>query len=89
MDNYDTIKVCTGYKLNGEVIDYMPTSRDLYKVEPVYRELKGWKKDTTKVRSYADLPNEAKDYIACIEEVVGVKVKYIGVGPAREDIIVK
>ena len=89
LDTYDEIKVCTAYKLNGKVIDYMPTSRDLYKVEPVYETLKGWKQDTTSIRNYADLPKEAKAYIECIERVVGVKVKYIGVGPAREDIIIK
>lgn len=89
LDAYDEIKVCVGYKLNGQAIDYMPTSRDLYKVEPIYEVMKGWKQDTTKVRKYADLPVEAKRYIEKIEEVVGVPVKYIGVGPAREDIIIK
>ncbi len=89
LDTYDEIKVCTAYKLDGKVIDYMPTSRDLENVEPVYEVLKGWKSDTTKIRQYEDLPAEAKAYIAKIEEVVGVNVKYIGVGPAREDIIVK
>ncbi|MBR1747967.1 MAG: adenylosuccinate synthase [Clostridia bacterium] len=89
LDTYDEIKVCVGYKLNGKEIDYMPTSRDMYKVEPIYRVLKGWKTDTTKIRSYDALPQEAKDYIKCIESVVGVNVKYIGVGPAREDIIIK
>lgn len=89
MDTYDEIKVCTAYKLNGKVIDYMPIARDLEKVEPVYRVLKGWKSDTTKIRKYEELPEEAKHYIECIEEIVGVKVKYIGVGPARDDIIIK
>lgn len=89
LDTYDEIKVCTGYKLNGKKIDYMPTSRDLYKVEPIYETMKGWKQDTTGIREYDKLPIEAKKYIEKIEEVVGVKVKYIGVGPAREDIIVK
>ena len=89
LDVYDEIKVCYAYKLNGEVIDYMPTSRDLYKVEPVYATLKGWKKDTTSIRNYADLPVETKEYLAFIEKYVGVPVKYIGVGPAREDLIIK
>lgn len=89
LDAYDEIKICTAYKLNGKVIDYMPTSRDLYKAEPVYEVMKGWKTDTSKIRVYGDLPEEAKKYIERIEEVVGVKVKYIGVGPAREDIIIK
>lgn len=89
LDVYDEIKVCYAYKLNGEVIDNMPTSRDLYKVEPVYATLKGWKKDTTGIRNYADLPEETKEYLAFIEKYVGVPVKYIGVGPAREDLIIK
>lgn len=89
LDKCEEIKVCTAYKLNGKVIDYMPTSRDLYKVEPVYETVKGWNTDTTAIRSYDELPKEAKNYIELIEKVVGVKVKYIGVGPAREDIIVK
>lgn len=89
LDTYDSIKVCCGYKLNGEEIDYMPTSRDLYKVEPIYKTMKGWKSDTTKVREYKDLPKEAREYIEFIEEYTGTPVKYIGVGPAREDIIVK
>ncbi len=89
LDNHDTIKVCTAYKYNGEVIDYMPTSRILDKVEPVYATLKGWKSDTTKIRKYEDLPIEAREYIEFIEKNVGVKIKYIGVGPARDDLIVK
>ncbi len=89
LDTYDEIKVCVGYKLNGKEIDYMPTSRDLYKVEPVYRTMKGWKTDTSKIRNYDDLPEAVKDYISLIENYVGVKVGYIGVGPAREDIIVR
>lgn len=89
LDTYDEIKICVGYKLNGKEIDYMPTSRDLYKVEPIYRTMKGWKTDTTKIRRYEDLPDEVKDYISLIETYVGVKVGYIGVGPAREDIIVR
>lgn len=89
LDTYDSIKVCTSYKLNGEVIDYMPTSRILDKVEPVYVTMKGWKSDTTKIRKYEELPKEAREYIEFIENKVGVKIKYIGVGPARADLIVR
>lgn len=89
LDTYDEIKVCYAYKLNGKVIDYMPNARDLYKVEPVYTTLKGWEKDTSKIRNYEELPAETKQYIEFIEKTVGVPVKYIGVGPAREDLIVK
>lgn len=89
LDSLDEIKVCVGYKLNGKEIDYMPISRDLEKVEPVYQIIKGWKQDTTKIRDYDKLPKQAKEYIELIEKVVGVKVKYIGVGPGHDEIIVK
>ena len=67
----------------------MPTSRNLEKVEPVYATLKGWKKDTTKIKEYSSLPDEVKEYIGFIEKHVGVPVKYIGVGPARDNLIIK
>jgi adenylosuccinate synthase len=89
LDTCDEIKVCYAYRYNGEIIDYMPNARELGKVEPIYKTLKGWKSDTASIRNYADLPENAKKYIAYIEEIVGTPVKYIGVGPAREDIIVK
>ena len=89
LDEYDEIKVCYAYKLNGKIIDYMPTSRELYKVEPVYRTFKGWKTDTSKIRDYNSLPYETKEYLNFIEENVKVPIKYIGVGPSRDDIIVR
>jgi len=89
LDIYDKIQVCTAYKLNGKVIDYMPSVRQLYEVEPVYITVDGWLCDTSKVRSYDELPENAKKYIRIIEQQVGVKVKYIGVGPMREEIIVR
>ncbi len=89
LDSYESIKVCTAYKYNGEVIDYMPTSRILDKVEPVYVTMKGWMSDTSKIRKYSDLPVEAREYIEFIEKSVGVKIKYIGVGPARDDLILR
>lgn len=89
LDNHEKLKVCVGYKLDGKAIDYMPTARDLYKVEPVYVTVDGWMSDTTKIRNYDDLPENAKKYISLIEEYTKTKVKYIGVGPAREDIIVR
>lgn len=89
LDIYDKIKICTAYKLDGKVIDYMPPVRELYKVEPVYITVDGWLCDTTKVRAYDDLPENAKKYLEIIQDNVGVKVKYIGVGPMREEIIVR
>ena len=89
LDTYEKIKVCVGYKLDGKEIDYMPSATDLYRVEPVYEVMDGWKTSTKGIRSYKNLPENAKKYIELIEDYTGVKVKYIGVGPARDEIIVK
>lgn len=89
LDTYEKIKVCTGYKLNGELIDYMPSATDLYKVEPVYEEMEGWLTSTREIRDYDALPANAKKYIELIEKHAGVPVKYIGVGPAHDEIIVR
>ena len=89
LDTYEKIKVCVGYKLDGKEIDYMPSATDLYRVEPVYEVMDGWKTSTKGIRSYENLPENAKKYIELIEDYTGVKVKYIGVGPARDEIIVK
>jgi len=89
LDTYKEIKVCTAYKLDGQVIDYMPSSKDLYRVEPVYVTMPGWLTSTKGVRDYAALPENARKYIELIEKASGVNVKYIGVGPERSEIIVK
>lgn len=89
LDTYEKIKVCTGYKLNGELIDYMPLATDLYKVEPVYEEMEGWLTSTREIRDYDKFPANAKKYIELIEKHAGVPVKYIGVGPAHDEIIVR
>ena len=75
-----------GYKLNGKIIDYMPTTKDLDEVEPIYETMEGWTCDTTKIRRLEDLPANAKKYIKKIEDYCGVKVGYVGVGPDRDSI---
>lgn len=89
LDTYEEIKVCVTYKLDGKEIDFMPNARQLERVEPVYVTVKGWNCDTTKIHSYDALPENAKAYIKLIEDTVGAKIKYVGVGPAREDLIVR
>jgi adenylosuccinate synthase len=83
LDSFNTIKVCTGYKVNGELTDQMPF--DLAEeVEPVYTELKGWNTDLTKFKNGDELPVELKDYISFIEEETGVPISVVSVGPDRE-----
>ncbi|GEM_PF-3066692 len=87
LDDFGEIKVCVAYKLDGKEISYMPSARELYRVEPVYKILPGWKTSTREIRKYKDLPENAKKFIELIENISGTKIKYIGVGPAREEII--
>lgn len=88
LDNLSEIKVCVGYKLNGEEIDYMPSAREQLYVEPIYEVMKGWMMSTEKIDKIKDLPTNAKKYIELIEKIVGVPVKYVGVGPGRSDIAI-
>lgn len=88
LDGFKEIKVCVGYKLDGKEIDYMPSTRELERVECVYKTISGWQADTTKIRKIADLPENAKAYIKLIEEVTGIPVKYVGVGPEREQLAI-
>ncbi|SHK55571.1 Adenylosuccinate synthetase [Clostridium cavendishii DSM 21758] len=84
----EKIKICTGYKFNGEVIDYFPASlEDLAVCEPVYEEFEGWGKEVADARSYEELPENAKKYIKRIEEFTGVRVSIVGVGPKRDQTI--
>ncbi len=85
-----TLKICVGYKLNGEVITELPYSLDLLaKCEPVYEELPGWDEDISSCTSYDELPENAKNYIKRIEQLCCVKVSNIGVGPNRTQNLVK
>ena len=82
LDTFDTIKVCTAYKVNGELTDQMPF--DLTEtVEPVYIEMKGWKTDLTGLANGDNLPIELQEYISFIEEATGVPISVVSVGPDR------
>jgi len=90
LTGFDTLKLCTAYKYGDEVIEHFPASLEkLGKCEPIYKELPGWKEDITKCTSYEELPKEAKDYIAAIEEITGVPVKIISTGPDRSQTIIR
>ncbi|KOA19075.1 adenylosuccinate synthetase [Clostridium homopropionicum DSM 5847] len=84
----EKIKVCTGYKFEGKVIDYFPASlEDLAKCEPIYEELDGWDDSIQNARSYEELPENAKKYLKRIEEFTGTKVSIVSVGPKRNQTI--
>ncbi len=90
LDQFDEIQICTAYELDGEETSYFPASLSaLAKCEPVYEKLKGWKTDITGIAKYDDLPEEAKTYIRKVEEIVGIPVKMVSVGPDRNQTIVR
>ena len=82
------LKFCVSYKLNGKSTDYVGHDAELIsKVKPVYQEIDGWEQDISQVRSSADLPKNAKNYIRRIEEFTKVPVKFISVGQKRGEVI--
>jgi adenylosuccinate synthase len=90
LDDFDELKVATSYSLNGQKLEGFPSNPDhLAQVEVQYETLPGWKKPTTGAKSYMDLPLAARKYIEYIENFVGVKVKWIGVGPARDHMVTR
>ncbi len=89
LDTFDTIKVCVGYTLNGESINYFPFEASDDNIRPIYREFKGWKTDITGCRTYEELPQELKDYITFIESETGIPVGIVSVGPNRDETIIR
>ena len=86
----DKVKLCVGYKHNGKVYDHFSTNREfLYNSEPIYEEFEGNYGDISECSSFDDLPEQAKQYVKRVEEVGKAKVKYIGTGPKRENIIIR
>lgn len=85
MDVFPKIKICTAYELDGEVIDYMPTSSDeLARVKPIYEEMDGWMCETSKVTRLEDLPAKARAYVDRLVELSGGKLGILSIGPSRE-----
>jgi len=85
----DEIPVCASYELNGEITGNFPPNYLLDQAKPVLKYFKGWKSDISKIRDYAELPQEAKAYVEYIETALGYPIKYISVGPERDAIIVR
>ena len=86
---FERIKVCVAYDLDGNRVTTLPGAlQDALAVQPVYEELPGWQEDVTHARSLADLPRAARDYVRRIEQLLGAPVDMISVGPEREQAIV-
>lgn len=88
LNDFDTIKVATSYKIGDEIVKNFPYEVG-EEIVPQYVELKGWKCDINSMRSYDEFPKELKDYISFIEKECGVPVKIVSVGPDREETIIR
>jgi len=88
LTGFETIKVCTHYKLNGKEINYLPYEIN-DPIEPIFKEFKGWNIDISKIDKFENLPIEFKEYLIYIEKVVNVPIKVVSVGPNREQTILR
>ena len=85
MDVFPKIKICVAYELDGQTIDYMPSSAaELARVKPIYEEMDGWMCETSNITRIEDLPPKAKAYVDRLVELSGGKLGILSIGPARE-----
>ncbi|MGE0919018.1 adenylosuccinate synthase [Trichlorobacter lovleyi] len=85
LSDFETIKVCTGYRFEGQELETLPAKLETFEnCEPVYEELPGWQVDITGVRSYDQLPENAKKYVKRLEELAGCPIVMVSVGPRRD-----
>ena len=88
LDGFDEIKVCTGYKLDGDVVDRLPAGQGAQsRIEPIYETFEGWKDTTAGARSWADLPAQAVKYVRQIEELIDCPIALLSTSPERDDTI--
>ena len=88
LDGFDEIKICTGYMLDGEPINWLPADAAAQaRIEPVFETLQGWHETSFGARSWADLPANAVRYVRYIEELIGAPVTLLSTSPEREDTI--
>jgi adenylosuccinate synthase len=89
LSGFPSVKIATAYRFEGETLDEMPQHQSVFhKCEPVYEEMEGWDGDISGARAFADLPVNAQRYVRRIEEIAGVPVRWISVGPERDQTVV-
>ena len=88
LDGFKKLKICIGYELDGEKLDYLPTAADQQaRCMPIYEEISGWSESTEGVRSWGDLPANAIKYVRRIEELIDCPVALVSTSPERDDAI--
>jgi adenylosuccinate synthase len=94
LDEFESLKVCVGYRIPGEagasdqILDYVPDTATQELVEPIYETFPGWMTGTSECRTWESLPANAQRYLTRIQELAGAPIWYISVGPEREQMIV-
>lgn len=83
----DRIPVCTAYRIGGEIVTRFPVSARLDSSEPVLEELPGWRTDISAARRFEELPPEAQHYVLALERLIGVRIRWISVGPRRDQLM--
>ena len=89
LDTFRTIKVCTGYMIDGEYYSYLPDTAHQEKAKPVYKEYEGWMTPTTECRTWESLPEKCREYILSVEKLIGAPITLISVGPERDQLIIR
>jgi len=88
LDSFEKIQVCTGYELNGRELSEIPLDlAELGNVKPIYREFEGWQSDTTGIKIFDDLPDNAKKYLEYISDDLGVEILLVSTGAKRTETI--
>jgi adenylosuccinate synthase len=88
LDGFETLKICVGYELDGERLEYLPTAADQQaRCTPIYEEMQGWSESTEGAKSWNDLPANAIKYVKRIEELIECPVALLSTSPKREDTI--
>lgn len=87
LDAFETLEVCTKYKINGEETEQVPFQMTWSKIDPVYEQFKGWKVDSSVLKSESELPREMKTYMDFLTQQAGAPIRYISNGPGRDQII--
>jgi adenylosuccinate synthase len=88
LDTFASIKICTGYEVDGDKLNYFPSSAMvLEKCQPIYEELPGWQSSIDHLRHFDQLPPQAQSYVKRVEELIGCPIVLISVGPRREQAI--
>jgi adenylosuccinate synthase len=87
LDSFEKMKICTGYRVGENVSTDMPDTVTQGQVQPICEEWHGWRSSTANARSWEDLPSPAQAYLRRLEELAGVPIRYISVGPKREQMI--